>query len=77
MTVLIIVVFALLMVAMDRALRNVDHLSAFFAPLMVVVSFGQTLSLLLDLDVTWPPRLRALMEMFGVLNINLELIRPE
>jgi hypothetical protein len=44
---------------------------------MIIVTFFQTLGLLLDLDVSWPPRLRYWMGILNVLNINLELARPE
>jgi hypothetical protein len=41
------------------------------------VTFFQTLGLLLDLDVSWPPALRRWMSIFNILNVNLELARPE
>jgi len=65
------------MVIVDRLLRDVNHLSSIFAPIMIVVTFFQTLALLLDLNITWPAHLRAWLSRFNVLNINLELARPE
>jgi len=44
---------------------------------MIAVTFFQTLGLLLDLDVSWPPSLREWMSRFNVLNVNLQLARPE
>lgn len=38
---------------------------------------AETLALLLQLELTWPPELRHLMEQMSFLNINLELASPE
>ena len=44
---------------------------------MIAVTFFQTLGLLLDLDVTWPEDLRRWMSFFNLLNVNLQIARPE
>ena len=44
---------------------------------MIAITFFQTLALLLDLDVAWPPTLRRWMSNLNILNVNLELARPE
>jgi len=71
------VVTLVIMVVVDHFLKEVDHMSTIFAPLMIAVTFFQTLGLLLDLDVSWPPALRRWMSTFNVLNINLQLAKPE
>ena len=65
------------MVIGDHLLKEVDHMSTVFAPIMIAVTFFQTLGLLLDLDVTWPPALRRWMSFFNLLNVNLQIARPE
>ena len=77
-----ICLFALLfvlccMLILDQFLRKVDHLSSLFAPLMILVTFGQGIALFAELDVPWPKMLRDLLEWLSVFNINLELGRPE
>jgi hypothetical protein len=79
-TILILIaglILVIVMVAVDYILRDTDHASAIFAPVMICVSFFQTLGLLLDLDIEWPPQLRELLSAFNALNINIELARPE
>jgi hypothetical protein len=71
------VVLLVTMVVADHLLKEVDHMSTLFAPLMITVTFFQTLGLLLDLDVAWPPDLRRWMSNFNVLNVNLQLAKPE
>lgn len=71
------VMLLIIMVAVDHWLKDVDHMSTIFAPIMIVITFFQTLGLLLDLDVAWPPSLRKWMSNFNILNINLQLVRPE
>jgi hypothetical protein len=71
------VLLTVVMVLLDHVLRDVDHLSSIFAPVMIVIQFFQTLALLLDLDVAWPPELRALLSKLNALNINVEFARPE
>ena len=74
------IAFVLILITMvigDHLLKEVDHMSTVFAPIMIAVTFFQTLGLLLDLDVTWPPALRRWMSMFNLLNVNLQIARPE
>ena len=44
---------------------------------MIVVTFMQTIAILLELKVEWPAALRALMQNLNIFNINIELARPE
>jgi hypothetical protein len=41
------------------------------------LSFGQTMALFVELQIPWPSALRSMMEWLSVLNINLELLKPE
>jgi len=54
-----------------------DHASTLAAPLLILVSFCQTIAVFLDTGIPWPASLRRLMVMFSFLNFNLELTRPE
>jgi len=54
-----------------------DNFSTVTAPLVIVLTFGQTLGSLLDLECPWPKVLRKWMQMLDMFNINLELARPE
>ena len=65
------------MFLMDFVMQKVKHISTIVAPFMIILTFCQTVALLLDLEVTWPPQLRILMQQLNVLNINIELARPE
>lgn len=77
--VIIVVVIVLLLglAAFDCVSKRVSHISTVVAPLMIVITFCQTIAVLLDLDVTWPDELRELMQMLHVFNVNLQLARPE
>ena len=65
------------LILLDHLMKGVDHLSTIFAPVMIVVTFFQTLGLLLDLKVMWPAALKEWMSLFNALNINIELAKPE
>jgi hypothetical protein len=71
------ILLVIVMVTADHLMKEVDHMSTVFAPIMIAVTFFQTLALLLDLDVAWPPALRRWMSNLNILNVNLELARPE
>ena len=47
------------------------------APVMIVVTFCQTIAVLLEMKVEWPINLRALMQSLNVFNFSIELMRPE
>jgi hypothetical protein len=57
--------------------RFSEHSSIISAPLMVAISFCQTIAVFLDVDIPWPSLLRSLMLTFSTLNFNIELMRPE
>ena len=52
-----------------------DNFSTLTAPFVIVLTFGQTLGSLLDLECPWPNLLREWMQMLDIFNINLELAR--
>ena len=54
-----------------------DNFSTVTAPFVIVLTFGQTLGSLLDLECPWPNLLREWMQMLDIFNINLELARSE
>ena len=54
-----------------------DNFSTLTAPFVIVLTFGQTLGSLLDLECPWPNLLREWMQMLDIFNINLELARYE
>ena len=45
----------------------VEHASTLAAPLLILVSFGQTIAVFLDTDIPWPSSLWKLMVAFGFL----------
>lgn len=55
-----------------------EHVSILLAPMLILVTFGQTIALFLDLvTIPWPPLLRKMMQWLSSLNINLEMTKPE
>jgi hypothetical protein len=54
-----------------------EHASTLAAPLLILVSFCQTLAAFLDAGIPWPGFLRRMMVLFSAMNLNLELTRPE
>ena len=52
-----------------------DNFSTLTAPFVIVLTFGQTLGSLLDLECPWPNLLRECLQMLDIFNINLELAR--
>ena len=71
------VLLLMLLGCVDIMTSQIDHISTILAPGMIMVTFCQTLALLLDLDIPWPPEFRALLKMLNIFNINIELARPE
>ena len=54
-----------------------DNFSTLTAPFVILLTFGQTLGSLLDLECPWPNLLRGWLQMLDIFNINLELARYE
>jgi len=75
--IVLIIIAAVLMVALDRLFKGMEHLDAVFAPIMILVTYYQTLALLLELPTNWPPILQTALESLQFLNVNLETTGPE
>ena len=75
--VLIVVVAALCVVALDVVCKERQHMSVMTAPLNNFINFAQTLALFLNVDTPWPQGLRDWMQRFSVFSGNLELAKPE
>eukprot|EP01043_Picozoa_sp_COSAG02_P035509 COSAG02_NODE_2548_length_8557_cov_17.177229_2_plen_1173_part_00 len=69
--------FVVLALMADKLLMSVADVSNFIAPLLILMTFFQTLALLLRFSLAWPESLKDLMNKLSVFNINLELARPE
>ena len=72
-----IIVFLVVALLADRVLGKVKNISQLLAPILILMTFFQTLALMLQMELRWPPELRAWMEKLSILNLNLELARPE
>lgn len=72
-----IVGFIAAALAIDRFLTNVKNVSQLLAPALILLTFFQTLAILLQVSLSWPPQLRQLMTYFSFINLNIELARPE
>jgi hypothetical protein len=66
------------MFALDRiGSEFAEHASTIAAPAFIVISFCQSVAVLLDTKIPWPSFLRKMMHFFSYLNFDLELTRPE
>jgi hypothetical protein len=54
-----------------------EHASTVAAPVLIAVSFCQSLAVLIDTDIPWPQALRDWLVLLGVFNFNIELVHPE
>jgi len=64
----------------DKAEDAASYLSTLTAPIVIMITFGQTLGLLIDpsVKIPWPPVMTFLMsQMNGLLNVNMEMAKPE
>ena len=71
------IAFVLVALVVDRVLANVSDVSQLLAPILILMTFFQTLALLLKFSLPWPDGLKQLMTYMSALNFNLELARPE
>jgi hypothetical protein len=72
--VLAVVAFIVLVSAAmlaDTFLSKVHNSSEVLAPGLILLNFCQTMSLLVDIEIAWPPQLRHLMNALSVLNFNV------
>ena len=72
-------VLAFLIVALiiDACFSELMAGAALVAPLLILCTFFQTLSLLVEMKFDWPPAVSAFLERLSFLNFNLELAKPE
>ena len=75
--IIVSVLAAIVMIILDKLLEGEEYLSAIFAPMMILVTFYQTLALLVDLPAHWPPLLKYVLESLQFLNLNIEMAKPE
>jgi hypothetical protein len=61
LVILAVVVFVTTALFADRFLSKVRNVSVLLAPLMILLTFFQTMALLLKVSLKWPPQLRALL----------------
>jgi len=71
---LVLLLFALLA---DYLAERVAQLSERVAPMMILMTFLQTATMLLDVPLSWPRVLRDLFKLLSIVNLNIELARPE
>ena len=64
-------------VKIARKLRDVKDLGLKLAPMMIWVAFAQTVGMLLDFDIEWPPICQRIFEYLGTFSFSLQILRPE
>ena len=78
MTPLLIGFFVFLLVAgllADYLFEKVSRLSERVAPILILLTFFQTVSLLLDVPLAWPPELVEFIQALSIFNLNIELMK--
>ena len=78
MTPLLIGFFVFLLVAgllADYLFEKVSRLSERVAPILILLTFFQTVSLLLDVPLEWPPELVEFIQALSIFNLNIELMK--
>ena len=68
-------VFLATALAADTFLSKVKNVSQLLAPALILMTFFQTLALLLQVSLAWPPQLKELMTYMSFINFNVELAR--
>ena len=71
-----VVVFVSLAVVGDYALAHIDNISQLMAPIMILMTYFQTLSMLVQIELRWPAKIRELLYTLSIFNFNLELAAP-
>lgn len=61
----------------DKLLSQAKNISELMAPALMMTTFFQTMGLLLQISLSWPPELKAFMKYFSVFNLNIEIVRPD
>lgn len=63
--------FVTLALAADRFLSTVKDVSKLMAPILVLMTFFQTLASLLQFDVSWPASIKSLMSSMAIVSCKL------
>eukprot|EP01049_Picozoa_sp_SAG25_P003555 SAG25_NODE_206_length_11883_cov_5.639511_2_plen_389_part_00 len=61
----------------DWLFSRIAHLSERVAPMLILLTFLQTVALLLDVPLSWPQVLVDFINMLSIFNLNLDLAKPE
>jgi hypothetical protein len=61
----------------DKLLSGIKNVSELMAPFMILVTFFQTMALLLQISLAWPPELKELLKLMSFINFNIEIMRPD
>jgi hypothetical protein len=69
--------FLALCAALEHSLKKVQRVSECAAPFMILISFFQTLDLVLTVDIAWPIQIKSVAKTLSLFNFNLQLARPE
>jgi len=72
-----VILFICVALFADSFLSKVANTAELIAPMLILMSFYQTLSLLIKVEIAWPARLREVMNMMSFMNFNIELASPE
>ena len=75
----VVVVASLVVVSAgaERMMGQTQIISQLATPFIILMTFFQTLSVVIDLDLKWPPILLDWIAFFSFLNFSLELGKPE
>ena len=61
----------------DYLSNKYSKVSERLAPMMILMTYLQTTSLLLDVPLSWPPALRDLIKFLSIFNFDMDLAKPE
>jgi hypothetical protein len=73
---LVVLLVLLAALVVDVILAKVQHVHDLVAPVVIVVTFFQTIALLMGMDLKYPEMLQRWIRFFNVFNFSLELGRP-
>jgi hypothetical protein len=78
MVILAVLVLFLVYYSLDQLSAVLsEHASVMVGPAIILLTFAQTVSLSLDIDIPWPPLLRQTIQILDKFNVDLEVGRPE
>ena len=73
----ILALFAVFFILDSFSAESSEHASVMVGPGIILLTFCQTVSLSLDIDIPWPPFLRQCIQWLDSFNFDLEFGRPE